>query len=387
MTNRAAAPVQLDAAFFKRLFEGAGLPVFVCDPTGRILAWNELGERLFCNQHGDAQQPDLRDMLPAERHSDLAEGLKTLAETGQPLEFRARIPAQGEEATEYATWLTPICDAQGGLQSVCVWFNDITARLQLRRSMRKRERLTTLGALAGSVAHHYNNLLCSITTSLEFALNMNTMSAMRRVLRRTADAVGRATQLTQQLLAFAQADYRMRDLADLSETVQQYFEQHQAELARRKIKLELNCERVPYVPLPREQLTIVIDNLTRNAAEVMPQGGVLTVALRRRDENAVVLSIGDTGRGISPQEMEHVFEPFFTTKGELGTGETHQAGMGLAVAHGLVNEMHGTISVSNVASSGARFDIVLPVGNQPTVGLAHQDPPKTQNADNRNTPS
>jgi signal transduction histidine kinase len=245
-----------------------------------------------------------------------------------------------------------------------VWFNDITARLQLRRSMRKRERLTTLGALAGSVAHHYNNLLCSIATSLEFALNMNTMSAMRRVLRRTADAAGRATQLTQQLLAFAQADHRMRDLADLTETVLQYFDEHKGDWVARGVKIELDWERIPFLPLPREQLLIVIDNLVRNAAEAMPTGGVLSVALRRRDENRAVLAISDTGPGISPEEMEHLFEPFFTTKGELATGDARRAGMGLAVVHGLVNEMHGTISASNAPGGGARFEIVLPLGDR-----------------------
>ena len=62
--------------------------------------------------------------------------------------------------------------------------------------------------------------------------------------------------------------------------------------------------------------------------------------------------------------MEHVFEPFFTTKGELGEGATHQAGMGLAVAHGLIAEMRGTISASNDPKGGARFEIILPVGGQ-----------------------
>jgi PAS domain S-box-containing protein len=361
MTDRAAAPDQLDAAFFRRLFDSAGLPIFACDVRGNILAWNPLGESLLSTRPDNQHAPHLRDVLPEEHHADLEHNLATLAESREPLEFRTRIGPENGDTTEYAVWLTAVCNDQNRLECIAVWFHDITARLQLRRGMRKRERLTTLGALAGSVAHHYNNLLCSITTSLEFALNMNTMSAMRRVLRRTADAVGRATQLTQQLLAFAQADHRMRDLADLTETVLQYFDHHEADLAARSIRLDLSWERVPFVPLPRDQFNIVIDNLVRNAAEAMPNGGVLSAGLRRLGEDSVGFWIADSGPGISPEKMEHVFEPFFTTKGELGSGLTHQAGMGLAVAHGLVGEMHGTISVSNVPTGGARFDIVLPV--------------------------
>ena len=361
MTDHAAAPVQLDAAFFRRLFDGAGLPIFACDLEGNILAWNPLGESLLGGRQDDSRRPHLRDVLPEDHHRDLDGNFTTLVETREPLEFRTRISVEAGETTEYAVWLTPVCDDQDRLECVCVWFHDITTRLQLRRGMRKRERLTTLGVLAGSVAHHYNNLLCSITTSLEFALNMNTMSAMRRVLRRTADAVGRTTQLTQQLLAFAQADYRTRDLADLTETVLRYFDQREADLAARGIKLEVEWERIPFVPLPREQLNLVIENLVRNATEAMPDGGVLTAALHRRDENSVVFAIADSGPGISPEDMEHLFEPFFTTKSGVGVSEARRAGTYLAVVHGLIGEMHGSISVSDVPTGGARFEIVLPI--------------------------
>lgn len=360
-TKRGNVPSRLDARFFERLFAGAGLAVFACDTEGRILAWNPLGERLFRSQRGRLDEPRLADVLPEEQRSAVPEQLRTLCETREPLEFRTRITEENGQATEYAVWLTPIFDKHDELQCVCVWLNDITARLQLRRAMRKHERLTTLGALAGSVAHHYNNLLCSITTSLEFALNMNTMTAMRRVLRRTADAIARATKLTHQLLAFAQADYRLSDVADLAEIVRGFYEQRAAELASRGIKLDLDYERIPFVPLPRDQFSIVLDNLTCNAIEAMPDGGTLTVALRRRNEDSVALTLTDSGPGIAPEDMEHLFEPFFTTKDEFVPGETRRAGMGLAVTHGLISEMRGTITASNAPGGGAHFELVLPL--------------------------
>ena len=269
MIDRTDIPARLDATFFERLFEGAGLPIFVCEAGGAVLAWNSLGEKLLPEQRTESRRFNLCEILSEEQHLELESNIKMLVETREPLEFRTRIGQEQNEAAEYAVWLTPICDAHGDLEYICVWFHDITARLQLRRGMRKRERLASLGALAGSVAHHYNNLLCSIATSLEFSLNMNTMSAMRRVLRRTADAVGRATRLTQQLLAFAQADHRMCDLADLTEIVLQYFDQHEADYTTRGVKLDMRWERIPFVPLPRDQFNIVIDNLTRNALEAM----------------------------------------------------------------------------------------------------------------------
>jgi len=354
-------PPQLDVGFFERLFDGAGLAVFACDATGRILACNPHGRKLFADRDGCHGGDALVNVLPEEDRAIFEEHLKSCVQTLEPLEFRTHLSVPGLHTTEYAVWITPILDANGSLQGVTVWFHDITARLQLRRSLRKRERLDTLGTLSGAVAHHYNNFLCSIATSLEYAMNLNTMSAMRRALRRTADAVARATRLTRQLLAFAQADYRAQDLSDLTETLLYYFDKNEPRLRQRHIRLTLNWEKIPTLSVPREQLLIILDNLVDNAIEAMPNGGALTVTLGRHEENGVRLSIADSGYGLSPEDMEHVFEPFHTSKGELASGELHKAGMGLAVVHGLVSEMRGTITASNVSAGGARFDICLPL--------------------------
>jgi len=360
-TRSASTPDRLDPAYFERLFAGTGLAVFACDTTGRILGWNEEGERLFGRRPRAVESASVRDLLPEADRRVLDEQLKSLLETLEPTEFRTCLTDDSAGACEYAVWLAPVRGADGGLQGVSIWFHDITARLQLRRSMRKRERLTTLGALAGSIAHHYNNLLCGIATSLEFALNMNTPAAMRRSLQRTADAVNRAVRLTRQLLAFAQADYRAADQADLTEIVTYYCDQNEARLVERGVALKLDFQPLPVVALPREAMLIVLDNLVTNAVEAMPRGGTLTVGLRRRDEDRVVLSVGDTGAGIRPEHMERLFEPFFTTKGVLGAGGTQQAGMGLAVAYGLISEMHGLITASNAPGGGARFEVTLPI--------------------------
>lgn len=359
-TNTPAGPPRLDGEQFERLFEGAGLAILSCDLTGALIAWNSLAERLFRDRRDCRTGVHLKTLLPECDHAPFDEHLHSVIRTLEPSEIRTTVQAGGH-AVEYALWITPILENDGSIQSVTVWFHDITARLQYRRSVRKRERLNMLGMLSGSVAHHYNNLLCSIATSLEYALNMNTMSAMRRALQRTADAVSRAAALTQQLLAFAQADYRTFDMSDLTEMVLHYFDDHEETLRRTGIELTLNWSAGSMVALPRDQFKVVLSNLVENAREAMPQGGRLTVTLSSADGHAV-LTIADSGAGIAAEHMERLFEPFFTTKGELVCGPCHKAGMGLAVAHGLVSEMGGTITVSNVPSGGACFEITLPTG-------------------------
>lgn len=359
-TNNPAPTGVLDPDFLERLFEGAGLAIFACNAEGQILSWNSLGEHLFRDRRECRHGASLRGLFRETDRSTFDTHLKSVIDSLEPTEFRTSLEPPGRQPTEYAVWIAPILDNDGVIHSVSVWFHDITARLQYRRSIRKRERLNTLGMLSGSVAHHYNNLLCGIATSLEYALNMNTMSAMRRALQRTADAVSRAADLTQQLLAFAQADYRTCDMADLTEVVLYYCDDNEERLRRSGVELCVNWEPIPAVAVPREQFLIVLSNLVANALEAMPNGGKLTVAVRPHGEK-VSVTVSDAGGGIAPQHMERLFEPFFTTKGELASGPSHKAGMGLAVAHGLVSEMHGAITAANIPGGGARFEIVLPV--------------------------
>lgn len=356
-------PTRLTGAYLERLYEGAGLAIFTCDLEGRLRGWNALGERLVSNR-ADSVPGSLEALFPDEDRAVFRAHLRELLDTNEPTEFRTHWIDRNGRSLDYAVWLAPIRDRDGAIEHVSVWFHDISARVQLRRSMRKRERLTTLGSFSGAIAHHYNNLLCSITTNLEYAMNMNTMAAMRRTLTRAADAASRAANLTQQLLAFAQADHRSADLSDLAETVLLFFDEREERLLERGVRLQMETQPTPTTAVRREALTSVLENLTSNALEAMPGGGVLTVTLRPQGDNAVLLAIADNGRGIPADLMDRLFEPFFTTKGELVCGATRQAGMGLAVAHGLVNEMHGQISAAPNPGGGARFEIVLPIQSE-----------------------
>jgi signal transduction histidine kinase len=351
----------LGPAFYERLFADAGLAIFACDLHGRVLACSGDGEALW-REHVDAPAAGsaLRRLLPETDRATFEEHLAAMISGGEPTEFRTRL-AQQSDVSEFAVWLTPMRGSGGALTGLAVWFHDITARLQIRRSMRKSERLGALGAMSGSVAHHYNNLLGAIAASLDYAMQMQTVPAIRRALARTSEAVTRCSALTQQLLAFARADWRHTDLADLTELVLYYADQNEARLTERKIALVVDCQPVPRLAVPREQTLIILANLTSNAIEAMPGGGTLTLRVAQDATGDVRLTVRDTGAGIAPQHMERLFEPFFTTKGELGDGTMHKSGMGLAVVHGFVHEIGGTISASNAEGGGAQFDIVLPV--------------------------
>ncbi len=359
VTSNRPSETRLDADYLEALFQGAGFAIVACRPDGEVVTGNIAAARLFGSLVDLTGRPASALFRESER-AEVDRLLEQVRTTLEPHEYRTRLGTAGEPL-EYAVWLIPVLDNDENVRGLSLWFRDITERMRLRRALQKRERLQSLGGLSGAVAHHYNNLLCCIATSVEYALNMNTVTAMRRALQRTAEAVGRAAHITRQLLAFAQADHHESDLADFTETVLYYFDENEERLARLHVRLEVDWQLVPIIPIRRRQLLIVLENIVQNAIEAMPAGGTLHVSLARRDHASISLSITDTGGGIRPEIMDRLFEPFFTTKGELGSGTGRNAGMGLAVAHGLVGEMDGTITAANVPGRGARFDIVIPI--------------------------
>ncbi len=360
------AQAQIDAGFFERLFLSSGFAILSCRPDGVITAWNSAANKLFCEREPAClEERPLIAVLPQPDRATAERCFRDCIETGQTTEFLTRLGGgEGREPQDYAVLLTPVPDDEGGVEGVAAWFRDVTPRMRLQHIVDKQKRLNLLGELAGAVAHHYNNLLCSIGTSVEYALNMNTMSAMRRMLRRTSEAVSRASGITQQLLAFAQADYRSSDLSDLTEAFLIFFDEVEPSLAQRGVHLSVEWEKIPYTAVLREPLRIVLNNVVNNAVDAMPRGGTLSVKLARRSADTAIITILDSGGGISAADMEHLFEPFHTTKGVKGSGEARTAGLGLAVAHGLVAEMNGAISGVNPPEGGARFDIVLPIGTK-----------------------
>lgn len=360
LSNSTPATGRLDAVYLESMFQGARVAIVASELSGAIVACNPAARTLFGEEPSAAGEPML-NLFPERDRQRAEQCMESCATTLEAIEMRTRLGGSEADPVFYAVWFTPVVDADGTLRGVSLWFRDITQRMRLRRQLDKRQKLASLGSLSGAVAHHYNNLLCCIATSVEYAISTNSLPAMRRALERTAEAVSRATRITQQLLAFAQADHRHTDLSDLTETVLYFADENEAALAAKKIKLFVDYQMVPVMQVRRDQLMVVLNNLCDNAVEAMPEGGILSITLARRDDNSVTLSFNDSGTGLPPEHMEHLFEPFFTTKGELGNGQGRNAGMGLAVVHGLVGEMGGVITASNVPGRGARFDIVLPI--------------------------
>ena len=247
------------------------------------------------------------------------------------------------------------------------------AREALEQELAHARRLEAIGRLAGGVAHDLNNLLSPILGNAALALERVPAGELRVDLEDIRDAALRARLLTQQLLAFGRKQMLTLEALDPSDTVEEI-----APMIRRlvgaDVELGLELARgLPAVRADRAQLDAALLNLTANARDAMPAGGVLRIATALDEvepERAarcgiapgryVAIVVSDTGAGIDDATRARLFEPFFTTK---PTGN----GLGLASAHGTVRQLGGAIEVESEPGRGSTFRVLLPVTTEAPV--------------------
>jgi signal transduction histidine kinase/CheY-like chemotaxis protein len=261
-------------------------------------------------------------------------------------------------------------DASGAPVGMLASFTDVTDTKRLQSDLLQAKKMESVGRLAGGIAHDFNNLLTVMRASLDLAnAALGSENPVRRDLALIEQATDSATSLTQQLLAFSRRqiiDPVVLDVNTLVSRVSGMLQRLLGEQVTLRLSLSPGAARVRFDPGQAEQILV---NLALNARDAMPAGGLLTIetsvvhldaeaAAGKRGISAgefVLLAVSDTGRGMSPDTLEHAFEPFFTTKA-IG----HGTGLGLAMIHGAVSQNGGRVQAYSEEGHGTSFKIYLP---------------------------
>jgi signal transduction histidine kinase/CheY-like chemotaxis protein len=240
----------------------------------------------------------------------------------------------------------------------------------LEERLRQAHKMEAVGRLAGGVAHDFNNLLTIIRGHSDLLLDRGSLEdSQRHSLDQIQKAAGKAVTMTRQLLAFSRMQVLQPRVLDLNTIV--------TDLGKMLPRLIGEDIEYVFVPDPKlgpvkadpGQIEQVLMNLVVNSRDAMPSGGTITVRTRNvlldkaeAQKRApmlpgeyVLLSVSDTGMGMSAETKAHIFEPFFTTK-EVGKG----TGLGLATVYGVVKQSGGFVWVESTPGQGATFEIYLP---------------------------
>ncbi|MEA3347699.1 MAG: ATP-binding protein [Pseudomonadota bacterium] len=291
------------------------------------------------------------------------------------------------EGTEYdiEDSAAPIRDSRNRVIGVVLVFRDVTAKLKSEHEIQRIRQLESIGTLAGGIAHDFNNLLTGIFGNISLAKNLlEPHDRAFKFLETSEKSMGRATDLTAQLLTFAKGGAPITKVQAIDKII---IETAEFSLRGSNIKLHLDIAQGLWsAEVDKGQLSQVISNLVINAQQAMPdRGGKIYLRaenIHNPDASVVPLAAGklikisvkDEGCGIPPDLYEKIFDPYFTTK-ELGTG------LGLATCHSIISRHNGLLTFTSETGQGSVFTLFLPAVEK--AAIPEKSEPSSINQSNR----
>lgn len=277
-----------------------------------------------------------------------------------------------KDGTEFIIeWqIAPLRDSSSAITHFVAIQRDVTGRRRLEAQLLHSQKMETVGKLAGGVAHEFNSILTAIMGQSELLLQeLPASSPLGGKVDAIREAAGRAVILTRQLLAYGRKQTLQPERLNLNSILSgmagtlQHLVGHDIDI------LSIPAAGLHTVKVDAGQISQVIMNMVMNARDAMPDGGKLTLetanltqaqsSVDRYPElkpgDYVMLTITDTGSGMSPAVQSRVFEPFFSTKG-VGEG----TGLGLSTCYGIIKQSGGHITVHSEPGLGTTFKIYLP---------------------------
>jgi signal transduction histidine kinase len=232
---------------------------------------------------------------------------------------------------------------------------------QLRQQLLHAQRLSSVGALASSVAHEFNNILTTIINYAKLGLRAEGDEAGRtQALEKILKGSQRAATIINSMLGFARNHSSQREVTDIVSLVEEVLVLTAKDLSKHRVQVETKFHGRPQAPVIRGQIEQILLNLVINARQAMPRGGWLKIEVRENAPTQMVeIRITDTGNGIAPDQLRLIFEPFYTTKepDEHGHGGT---GLGLSVCRQIIEQHQGRIRVESLVGKGSTFTVKLP---------------------------
>lgn len=269
-----------------------------------------------------------------------------------------------------------------GINGVVVNCRDVTERIRAREEnkalenqLQRAQKMHALGTLAGGVAHDLNNILSGVVSYPELLLmDLPEESPLRRPLLTIQASGKKAAAIVQDLLTLARRGVCITQVLNLNDVIQDYLGSPECGTLRRfhphvEIETDLGPDLFNVTGSP-VHLGKTVMNLVSNAAEAILDRGKVLITTRNRyidrsiagydainEGDYALLSVSDTGIGISPEDLDRIFEPFYSKKvmGRSGTG------LGMAVVWGTVKDHHGYIDVESVRGQGTTFKLFFPV--------------------------
>lgn len=342
--------------------------IIVSDLDDRILFWNKGAEQLYGWNKDEAIDKDIVSLFQDGENRSLRDAKRRFAEHGEWQGEMSRARKNGDEIIVESRW-TFVCDPNGKPRSILITDTDVTEKKKLEAQFLRSQRMQSVGTLAGGIAHDLNNVLGPILLSVHMLKSQPLDEPSQGVVTLIESSVLRAKAIIGQILSFARGVEGERATIQLKHLVKE-FETMIKDTFPRSISIKSKSVRNPWpVCGDLTQLYQVLMNLSVNARDAMPSGGALEIEIENTEVDEyyakmhidakpgkyTVVTVTDTGTGMSRDIIDKIFDPFFTTK-EIGKG----TGLGLSTTLGIVRSHGGFVNVYSEVGKGSRFKVYLP---------------------------
>ena len=353
--------------------EHATEDITITDPDGIIQYVNPAFEKVTGYTKVEAIGQDLGFLKSGYHDSEFYEEMWTKLKNGQVWTGLLTNKRKDGGFIKQEANISPILSSSNQILGYVSVKRDITEQEKMKTQLQQAQRMEAIGTLAGGIAHDFNNILSAIIGNAEIAATHELPKEHPALysIEQVIMAAERASSLVKQILAFSRQSEQEFDRISVTPIIKEVSKLLRASLPSTiDIRLDLKAEKDMIVSEPARVHQILM-NLCTNAAHAMRKnGGVLSIKTTELELDPdsisnypdlepgsyLELTIQDTGPGMSPEVMERIFEPYFTTK-QKGEG----TGLGLAVIHGIVNSLKGTITVNSTLNKGSSFIVRLPV--------------------------
>lgn len=373
--DRTMGSLRLSVSDWERTFNSVSDAILIVDAETRVIRLNGSARTILNDQQTGVVGRRLADLLDHARITDysLFEGEMYSPEQA----FLLELNRDGATYT-FEVSMTPLMQRSERVGTVIV-AKDITSKVQadaerkvLEAQLQQAQKMEAIGTLAGGIAHNFNNLLMGIQGNAALILmDTNPDHPHYQKAKNVEKLVQSGSRLTSQLLGYArEGRFQIKPLL-LNRLIKEISEPFA--LARKDIRVQQHLsEDLLTVLADRGQLEQVLMNFYVNAADAMPNGGILELKTENvtheifsrkvfglKPGRYVHLAVKDTGTGMDRKTLERIFEPFFTTKA-VGKG----TGLGLASVYGIVKAHGGFVDVESEAGRGSTFHVYLPATNE-----------------------
>ena len=348
--------------------------ILTYDMAGKVTYVNPSFTEIFGWALEEVEGENLHFVPESEKKASMA-GIKRIEEEGKSIQgFETKRYVKDGRIIDVSMSGSRYNDHEGNPIGMLVVIRDISENKKLEAQLQNARKMEAIGTLAGGVAHDLNNILGGLVSYPELLLlQLPKDNPLRKSILTIQKSGEKAAAVVQDLLTLARRGVVVTEVVNLNKIIAEYLKSPEHEKLQSYhpgVHIETHLKKDTLNILGSSiHLSKTVMNLVSNAAEAMPEGGALTVSTQNRyidrhirgyvnvnEGDYVVLTISDTGIGISPEDMGKIFEPFYTKKkmGRSGTG------LGMAVVWGTVKDHNGYIDVQSTEGRGTTFTLYFP---------------------------